>query len=634
MCDNSSVPTKQFWDFVKPFLNDKGSHGNENYTLLEKGRLIKDHRQISEIFNDHYINTIENITGEKQEELHSDSLRNKNQTEKEEILSGILEKYSGHPSILNIKQHFSSTGRNLFQFQKAEPSDILKIIQGMKSNTSVGVDKIPPKLVIMSAEVIAEPLTDLINNTMLDHLIFPSVEKEASVTPAFKKEDRQFKENYRPISVLNVFSKIFERFLLNQMLPFIDNLMSSFLSAYHSRYSTQHVLLRLIEQWRACLDENKVVGGILMDLSKAFDCLPHDLLIAKLEAYGVERNSLLLLMSYLKDRKQAVKIKGIQSLFQLIKSGVPQGSILGPILFNIFINDLYLVLQKDLHNFADDNTISAVGETIPELVDLLTTKSNLAIDWFITNSMIVNPDKFKAIVLTKSRQDTSGIPINLKEHCITSENTVTLLGIKIDCRSSFEKHVSELCKTAASQLNALKRLRSYILEEKTRKILIQSFVLSHFNYCPLVWYFTTAKQLQKIERIQERALRFITDDYTSTYEELLINTGMASMRVRQMQNLCIEIYKTLSNLNPEYMQELFERNSSSYATRRPNDLKVPRINQTTFGSRSIKFEGARLWNHLPEKIKSADSLNIFKNLIRSWMGPSCGCNYCQFSRKS
>ena len=291
-----------------------------------------------------------------------------------------------------------------------------------------------------------------------------------------------------------------------------------------------------------------------------------------------------------------------------------------------------MVLQKDLHNFADDNTISAVGETIPELVDLLTTKSNLAIDWFNTNSMIVNPDKFKAIVLTKSRQDTSGIPINLKEHCITSENTVTLLGIETDCRLSFEKHVSE--KTAASQLNASKGLRPYILEEKTRKILIQSFVLSQFNYCPLVWYFTTAKQLQKIERIQERALRFITDYYTSTYEELLINMGMASMRVRQMQNLCIEIYKTLSNLNPEYMQELFERNSSSYDTRRPNDLKVPRINQTTFGSRSIKFEGARLWNHLPEKIKSADNLNIFKNLIRSWMGPSCGCNYCQFSRKS
>ena len=256
----------------------------------------------------------------------------------------------------------------------------------------------------MPPEVIAEPLTNLINSIMLDHFIFPSVEKEASLTRPFKQEDREIKKNYKPISVLNVFSKIYERFLRNQMLPFIDNLMSSFLSAYRSRYSTQHVLLRLIEQWRACLAQNKVVGGILVDLSKAFDCLPHDVLIAKLEAYGVEKSSILLLMSYLKDRKQAVKIKGIRSLFQLIISGVPQGSILGPKLFNIFINDLFFFLHRDLHNFVDDNTISAASETIPELVDSLTSKSNLATNWFNSKSMIVNPDKFKTIVLTKACQ--------------------------------------------------------------------------------------------------------------------------------------------------------------------------------------------------------------------------------------
>ena len=171
------------------------------------------------------------------------------------------------------------------------------------------------------------------------NFIFPDVKKEASVTPVFKKEDRLIKTNNGQISVLNVFSKIFERFLLNQMLPFVDNMTSSFLSAYRSRYTTHHVLLQLIEQWRDCLDNNKVVGDILMDLSKAFDCFSHDLLIAKLEAYGIGRNSLLLLMSYLNDRRQSVKIKGIQSLFQLIKSGVLQGSIMGPILFNLFIND-------------------------------------------------------------------------------------------------------------------------------------------------------------------------------------------------------------------------------------------------------------------------------------------------------
>ena len=157
-------------------------------------------------------------------------------------------------------------------------------------------------------------------------------------------------------------------------------------------------------------------------------------------------------------------------------------------------------------------------------------------------------------------------------------------------------------------------------------MLIQSFVFSHFNYCPLVWYFTTAKQLQKIDKIQERALRFITDDYETPYEMLMRNTETTTMRVRQMQNLCVEIYRTLSDLNPKYMRELFERNSSSYSTRRLNDLKIPRVNQTSYGSRSIRFEGARLWNHLPENIKSSENLYIFKKLVKNWNGPSCGCN--------
>ena len=148
--------------------------------------------------------------------------------------------------------------------------------------------------------------------------------------------------------------------------------------------------------------------------------------------------------------------------------------------------------------FADDNTMSAIGQSIPELIDSLTLKSNLAIDWFQSNSMIVSPDKLKAIVLTKSKQNTSGVPISLNDHCIATQDTAKLLGITTDCRLSLEKHVSGLCKTAASQLNVLKRLCPYMPYEKTRKTLVQSFVLSHYDYCPLVWYFTTVKQLQKI----------------------------------------------------------------------------------------------------------------------------------------
>ena len=239
-----------------------------------------------------------------------------------------------------------------------------------------------------------------------------------------------------------------------------------------------------------------------MDLSKAFDCLPHDFLIAKLEAYGIEKQSLLLLLSYLQERKQSVKVKGLSGLLQLIKSGAPQGPILGPILFNIFINDIYFSLQEDLHFFANDNTVSAIADSLQALVEVLTEKANTAIDWFQLNDMIVNPGKFKAILLQKNERNTSEYPIVLTGHQIKTQESVTLLGVTIDYKLSFEEHVSNLCEKASAQLNTLQRLGAF-MSQQTRKIMVQSFILAHFNYCPLVWYFTSAKQINKIEKYRK-----------------------------------------------------------------------------------------------------------------------------------
>ena len=162
--------------------------------------------------------------------------------------------------------------------------------------------------------------------------------------------------------------------------------------------------------------------------------------------------------------------------------------------------------------------------------------------------------------------------------------------------------MSELCRKAASQLNVLKRLKNFIAF-KERKILVQSFVYSNFDYCPLVWYFSSAKSLQKIEKIQERALRFLYNDHHISYSDLLVKSERCTMHVSCLRVLCIEIFKTLQNLNPSFMQDIFKIRSSTYSSRNPNDLQHYGPSQVTFGSNSLQSLGPQIWNGLPNEIR-------------------------------
>ena len=184
-----------------------------------------------------------------------------------------------------------------------------------------------------------------------------------------------------------------------------------------------------------------------MNLSKAFDSIPHDLIIAKMHVYCFSKNSLVFSYTYLKRTKQNVRINNTHSIFQIFLSRVPQGSMLGPILFNIFITDLLIwISNSELINFADDNTISAVENTIKELISILEKKSKAAIDWFVSNEMIVNPEKFQAIVVKRNNKMKDSYSLNINQEVINSENCVKMLGVETDNKLSFEKHVSTLVK--------------------------------------------------------------------------------------------------------------------------------------------------------------------------------------------
>ena len=281
-----------------------------------------------------------------------------------------------------------------------------------------------------------------------------------------------------------------------------------------------------------------------MDLSKAFDNFQHDIPIAKLHAYGFEMKALKLIYSYLINRTQTVKVKGEYSARRHVRAGVPQGSLFGVLLFNVYLNGMFDSVQRDLYNFADDNNLSTVGNTIDEAKASLITETEEAISWIESNQMIAKPEKFHLMFLSANEKNLiNQQTINIKEISLKSKANFTLLGVDINNRLSFHGHINNLCRKAASQINALKRLSTFMgMTEKT--ILIKLFILSNFYYCPLVWHFCSKRDTDKMEKIQERALRMVLDDYESDYETLLQKAKMLTLHVGRIKALAIEIYKT------------------------------------------------------------------------------------------
>ena len=365
-----------------------------------------------------------------------------------------------------------------------------------------------------------------------------------------------------------------------------------------------------------------------MDLSKAFDCISHDLLLAKLHAYGFDKPSLKLLYSYLKGRHQRVHINGEYSTWKEIISGVPQGSVLGPLLFNIFINDLFFSVKScDIHNYADDNTLSVANTEIDTIISKLESDINILDTWFKSNGLLLNEKKCQFMIIEPfltTRCSREKIKVNGKN--LEEVKDSKLLGISLDSNITMRDHIKSICNQAGRKVNALARI-SHHFDEHKRKILMNAFITSQFNYCPVTWMFCQRKSNNLINRIHERALRIAFNDYVSDFECLLRKDDSVTIHHRNIQALTLEIYKTMHEFNPAFMKDVFLFGKHDYATRNEY-LSHPNPRTVRYGLESFGYKAIQIWSHIPRDIQDNPDINAFKKYVSKNCKNLCKCNLC------
>ena len=280
--------------------------------------------------------------------------------------------------------------------------------------------------------------------------------------------------------------------------------------------------------------------------------------------------------------------------------------------------------KSEIANYADDNTHYVIGDDIEKVICKLKSDYLQLIEWLSSNYMKDNQDKLQLLI--PNNNDDIGISIG--ENDIKGSSTGKLLGIKIDNRFRFDDHVSTLCKKASQKLHALARVSVYMGKAKL-KLLMKSFILSQFGYCPLIWMFHSRILNTRINRIHERALRLAYNDHHSSFETLLEFDKPVTIHVRNLQILSIEMYKIINGLAPKIMMNLLPKTDQMERLRTNRNFQMYNINSVYNGMETISFRGPKTWELVPEDIKGSKSLHEFKAKIRKWNFNKCACRICK-----
>jgi hypothetical protein len=493
------------------------------------------------------------------------------------------------------------SGSSSLQIAHMHVAGVYKSLNQLKQNNTRGLDGIDNKILKLSAPYIAETLT-YIYNLCIDKCTFPSLFKQAKVIPLYKSGDMNDPSNYRPISILSSLSKPLERHINSQLQTHLlkHNLLHSNQSGFRPNHSCHTALTTMVEQWLENINNNRFTGALFVDFSKAFDVIDHDLLIRKLEYYKLSIDCIKLIRSFLCNRQQSVCINRVTSDPLPVDFGVPQGSVLGPLLFSVYINDLPLHISQECEMFADDTTIHTNETDISKVAFSLQKSANELQSWTEYNHMALNPSKTEVMLLTtrQKRQNlTSLLPtVTVCNQPLKEIQHHKILGVTIDNNLSWSEHIKILSKNVAKKAFQLSRIKHF-LNPQSRKLFYTGHIQSAIDYASTLWDSASGNTMKPLISAHRRAIKSVVLKPKIKQTDF-VSIGILPLTDRLKFNKGVFMRKILAGKTSTKLSELFTVNTSRGAVKL--NTPIPRLD---LYKSSLVYSGTLFWNNLPRNIQ-------------------------------
>lgn len=583
---------KELWKYFNEVIFNKASNSNRRITSIKIGdQLITNSQEIADQFNNYFVN----------------------------VLNEISSQFA--PPNANDFMYLDYRITHALQLYPTEEIEIKNTVLSLNPNAATGVDNISTKVLQHVINYISPLLATYINHAFTTG-IYPDCNKTAKVIPVFKAGDETDLSNYRPISILNAVSKVFEKIMRDRIGRFLElnKLISKHQFGFTSNSNTTAACVNFTNFLSKNIDQGFSCACLFLDLRKAFDTVNPDILMIKLNKLHFTPVQRQLFKSYLSSRMQFVKINDNVSSVNVLNLGVPQGSILGPTLFNLFINDItFIKLQGKIQLYADDCLIMYAAPSLEIVLSQMQCDLQLLKKWFDVNHLTLNHDKTKYMVFENRRPIVDVFeanPITYNSFVIERVTKYTYLGLVIDSKLRWINHVDKIKKTIVPYIFAINRIR-HVLPRKSLLLLYFAYIQSRLIYLNPVWSGCVKYKVAELEILQKRVLKYIIKAPVRFPTEQLFKE-FDSLHFLIDREILILIHKIITNQIKHNFELTKNQDQHVYNTRRRSHFVIDHF-RTGSANNNILYRGLPLYNNLPREIKCITDAKAFRNKIIEYL---------------